>query len=384
MSFSFSNNIPYSWLEADKLRKAMGKKIPEVMAAEKDKLVKGLLANGMSKQKSDELWGLIEPFAAYGFNKAHAASYGRVAYQTAYMKANFPVPYMTAILTAESGDVEKVSEIIHECERMGIKVLPPDVNECFGGFTVIKSDTPRRMDDIRFGFYTIKNLGTDIADAVIEERKVRGRFENLENFLERVTHKNVNKKSLEALIKSGAMDKFGDRGMLVANIENLTEFNKSFSKVDKDQGSLFGGSLAPKAKLTLNDAPPADMKTKLTWEKELLGLYVSGHPLDNIREKIEKSGTNILKIKTTGRQDQTLALAAVVQTIRVIITKKNQQMAFIQLEDLSGTIEAVAFPTTYKNFMNMFLEDKILAIKGKVSIREGERTIVIDEAKELL
>jgi DNA polymerase-3 subunit alpha len=373
----------YSWLEADKLRKAMGKKIPEVMAAEKDKLVEGLLKNGMTKQKADELWALIEPFAAYGFNKAHAASYGRVAYQTAYMKANFPVPYMTAILTAESGDVEKISEIIHECERLGIHVLPPDVNECFGGFTVIKATDASQKDAIRFGFYTIKNLGTDIADAIIEERKARGKFGSLEEFLERVTHKNLNKKSLEALIKSGAMDSFGDRGVLVANIENLTEFNKSFSKVDKDQGSLFGGALAPKSVLHLDETAPASPKIKLAWEKELLGLYVSGHPLDDIREKIEKSGTNISKIKSIGRQDQPITLAAVVQTVKIIITKKNQQMAFIQLEDLSGTIESVVFPTIYKKHMNSLVVDKILAIKGKVSIREGERTIVIDDLKEI-
>ncbi len=372
----------YSWLEADKLRKAMGKKIPEVMAAEKEKLISGFIKNGLPKDKANALWLLIEPFAAYGFNKAHAASYGRVAYQTGYMKANFPVPYMTAILTAESGDVEKISEIIHECDRMGIKVLPPDVNECFGGFTVIKNDTG--IDAIRFGFYTIKNLGTDIADAIIEERRVRGKFTSLADFLERVTHKNVNKKSLEALIKSGAMDSFGDRGVLVANVENLTEFNKSFSKTDKDQGSLFGGSLAPKSILHLNDSAPATPKTKLAWEKELLGLYVSGHPLDDIREKIEKSGTNILKIKTVGRQDQPVTLACVVQTVKIIITKKNQQMAFIQLEDLSGTIEAVAFPTIYKKQMNSLLVDKILAIKGKVSIRDGEKTIVIDEIKEII
>lgn len=373
----------YSWLEADKLRKAMGKKIPEVMAAEKDKLVKGLMANGMEKKKTEELWALIEPFAAYGFNKAHAASYGRVAYQTAYMKANFPVPYMTAILTAESGDVEKISEIIHECNRMGIKVLPPDINECFGGFTVIKSGDPAIRDSIRFGFYTIKNLGTDIADAIIEERKARGRFTSLPDFLERVTHKNVNKKSLEALIKSGAMDSYGERGMLVANIENLTEFNKSFSKNNKDQGSLFGGDLAPKSKLQLTETPPADQKTRLAWEKELLGLYVSGHPLDSIREKIEKSGNTISRIKQTGRQEEVVALASVIQTVKIIITKKNQQMAFIQLEDLTGTIEAVAFPETYKNFMTILSEDKVVAIKAKVKIREGEKTIMIDSIKEI-
>ncbi len=371
----------YSWLEADKLRKAMGKKIPEVMAAEKGKLVEGLLKNGMTKAKAEELWGLIEPFAAYGFNKAHAASYGRVAYQTAYMKANFPVPYMTAILSAESGDVEKVAEIIRECERMGIKVLPPDVNECFGGFTVIKSEEKDKMDSIRFGFYTIKNLGTDISDAIIEERSIRGRFNSIEDFLERVTHKNVNKKSLEALIKSGAMDSFGDRGILLGNIENLTEFNKSFTKQNKDQGSLFGGSLAPKAKLHLEKTNTATQDEKLAWEKELLGLYVSGHPLDKIKDKIEKTGTNISKIKSHGRNETTVVLGAVVQSVKVIITKKNQQMAFVKIEDLTGTIEAVAFPETYKNHIHSFEEDKILAIKAKINTKDGQKTLVIDSVK---
>jgi len=371
----------YSWLEADKLRKAMGKKIPEVMAAEKDKLMEGLLKNGMSKQKADELWALIEPFAAYGFNKAHAASYGRVAYQTSYMKANFPVPYMTAILTAESGDIEKVAEIIRECERMGIKVLPPDVNECFGGFTVIKEK--EGLDSIRFGFYTIKNLGSDISDAIIEERKKNGKFNSIEEFLERVTHKNLNKKSLEALIKSGAMDSFGDRGVLIANMENLLEFNKSFSKQNKDQASLFGGSLAPKSVLKLEDAEVANQEEKLAWEKELLGLYVSGHPLEKIRDRIEKTGVSFAKIKASGIDGKSIVAGAIVQGVKVIITKKNKQMAFVQLEDLTGTIEAVAFPEVYKNHMHDLEEDKILAIKAKIKIRDGARTLMLESVKEV-
>lgn len=372
----------YSWLEADKLRKAMGKKIPEVMAAEKEKLVKGFLANGLDSEKSEKLWSLIEPFAAYGFNKAHAASYGRVSYQTAYMKANFPVPYMTAILTAESGDVEKVSEIIRECERMGVKVLPPDINECFGGFTVIKA-LDGNKDSIRFGFYTIKNLGTDIADAIIEERKARGPFMSLPEFLERVTHKNVNKKSLEALIKSGALDSFGERGQLLGNVENLTEFNKSFTKVNKDQGSLFGADLAPKSKLHLVDAPSATTEDRLSWEKELLGLYVSGHPLDKIRERIEKNGTDFRRIKAHGRENQDVIVGAVIQSVKIIITKKNQQMAFVQLEDLTGSIEAVAFPEVYKNNLELLSEDKVVAIKAKVKIRDGEKTLAIESIKEV-
>jgi DNA polymerase-3 subunit alpha len=299
------------------------------------------------------------------------------------MKANFPVPYMTAILSAESGDVEKVSEIIRECERMGIKVLPPDVNECFGGFTVIKSDESGKMDNIRFGFYTIKNLGTDIADGIIAERKARGAFTSLPDFLERVTHKNVNKKSLEALIKSGALDSFGERGQLIANIESLTEFNKSFSKRDLDQGSLFGADLAPKSELHLEPATPATKEEELTWEKELLGLYISGHPLDRVRDKIEKSGTDFHKIKVAGKDGGSIVTAAVIQSFKIIITKKNQQMAFVQLEDLTDTIEAVAFPETYEKYRATIDEDKVVALKGKIKIRDGARTIMIEELKEI-
>ncbi len=181
----------YSWFEADKLRKAMGKKIPAEMAAQKDKFIEGSIKHGMSKTKAEELWRLIEPFAAYGFNKAHAASYGRVAYQTAYMKANYPIEYMTAILTAESGDVEKIAEIIKEAEKMGIPVLPPNINESYGGFTIIRENN---KEEIRFGLYTIKNLGTDISDAIINERKQNGKFASIADFLGRIKHKNLNKK----------------------------------------------------------------------------------------------------------------------------------------------------------------------------------------------
>lgn len=372
----------YSWLEADKLRKAMGKKIPEVMAAEKDKLIEGLLKNGMTEKKANELWSLIEPFAAYGFNKAHAASYGRLAYETAYMKANYPVPYMTAILTAESGDVERVSEIIHECKKMKIDVLSPNINECFGNFTVVKNEKGE-MDNIRFGFYTIKNLGYDISDAIIEERKRGGKFQSMEGFLERVQHKNLNKKSLESLIKSGAMDEFGDRGVFLENMEALLAFNKSFSKIDQNQGTLFGGDDAPKARLQLQEAEKAKKEDKLSWEKELLGLYISGHPLDNFREKIEKNGINFKKLQETGYQNMNVVSAAIIDGVRKVITKKGSQMAFIKLSDLYGSIEAVAFPDTFREFANILVEDKTVAFRGKLNIRDGEKSITIESIKEL-
>jgi DNA polymerase-3 subunit alpha len=373
----------YSWLEADKLRKAMGKKIPEVMMAEKEKLMAGLLKNGMTEKKADELWALIEPFAAYGFNKAHAASYGNLAYKTAYMKANFPVPYMTAILTAESGDVERVSEIILECKKMGIEVLSPNINECFGGFTVIKNEAEGALDKIRFGFYTIKNLGTDISDAIIEERKKAGNFTSMENFLERVQHKNVNKKSLEALIKAGAMDDFGDRGTFLQSMEELLAFNKSFSKVDKNQGSLFGGDMAPKSRLSIKEGGIASKEDKLVWEKELLGLYISGHPLERVKDKIDKSGMNLKKLQETGFQNMNVVCAVIIESVRKVITKKGGQMAFIKISDLEGSMEAVAFPETFREFAVSLVENKCIAVKGKLSIRDGEKSIMIESLKEV-
>src|SRR3989344_5025280 len=215
----------YTWEEADKFRYAVGKKIPREMAAQREKFTQGIIKNGQTPEFAEKLWKLFEPFQAYGFNKAHAASYGKVAYQTAYMKAHYPVEYMTAILTAESGDIEKIAQIIEECKNMKIPVLPPNINESFGGFTCLSEkqgvniDKENKSSKIRFGFYTIKNLGTDISNAIIAERKTRGAFKSISDFLDRIKHKNLNKKSMEALIKSGSMDEWGDRGIFLFNLE---------------------------------------------------------------------------------------------------------------------------------------------------------------------
>ncbi len=368
----------YSWLEADKLRKAMGKKIPAEMEAQKEKLNQGFIKNGMSVKKADELWKLIEPFAAYGFNKAHAASYGRVAYQTAYMKANFPVEYMCAILTAESGDVDKIAEITHECGQMKIKVLPPNINESYKGFTCIDDHT------IRFGLYTIKNFGSDIGDAIISEREKNGKFKNITDFLDRIKHKNLNKKSMEALIKTGAMDEFAERGTLLFNLENMLEYNKESGKQSADQVSLFGGISADTLPFfKLKPAEDAASATKLIWEKELLGLYISGHPLDRIREKLEKREINIKKIKETLTNGYPVTLAGIIETVRNVTTKNNQQMAFIRIADLTGSIEAVVFPKLFKECSELIVAEKCIALSGKVSIRNDEKSIAIEAVKEV-
>jgi DNA polymerase-3 subunit alpha len=372
----------YSWLEADKLRKAMGKKIPAVMEAEKEKLLQGFVKNGMTEKKANEFWLLIEPFAAYGFNKAHAASYGLVAYQTAYMKANFPVEYMTAIMTSESGDVEKVAEIVHECEKMGIKVLPPNINESFGGFTVIKGSNEETDRTIRFGLYTIKNLGGDIADAIIEERKKNGKFKSLADFFERINHKNLNKKSVEALAKSGAMDELTERNMVIGNLETLLAFNKE-TRPSSDQDSLFGAIGGIEVKLDLLPQAEATMKEKLIWEKELLGLYISGHPLDEYKERIEKFGTLISKIQKEVKVKTPVTVAAIIDDVRIVTTKSNARMAFIKISDFSGTIDAVVFSKLFETVKDMLIKDTIIAMKGKVTERNGEKSLMIESLKKI-
>lgn len=370
----------YSWLEADKLRKAMGKKIPEVMEAEKSKLLEGFVKNGMTEKKAQEFWVLIEPFAAYGFNKAHAASYGLVAYQTAYMKANYPVEYMTAILTSESGDIEKVAEIVHECEKIKIEVLPPNINESFGGFTVINGSDHATDRKIRFGLYTIKNLGTDIADAIIEDRKSKGAFKSLADFFERINHKNLNKKSVEALAKSGAMDDLAERNMIIGNLETLLAFNKE-SKGQANQDSLFGSIGGIEVKLSLLPQPEANIKEKLTWEKELLGLYISGHPLNAYKDKIEKFGTLIKKVQTEVKVNTPVTVASIIDEVRIVTTKNNTRMAFLKLSDFSGTIEAVVFSKLFDTVKDLLIVDNIIAIKGKVTERNGEKSLMIESLK---
>ncbi len=379
----------YTWGEVDKFRKAVGKKIPEEMAAQKQKFIKGTMAHSKwSEKKAAQIWTWIEPFAAYGFNKAHAASYGRVAYQTAYMKAHYPVEYMCAILTSESGDVEKISEIIQESQKMEIKVLPPDVNESFGGFTVVESASaddknglPAQTGVIRFGLYTIKNLGTDISDAIIEERRAKGRYADMADFLKRITHKNLTKKSLEALIKSGSMDFAGERGQLLANMETLLAYNKEGLE-NANQTSLFG-EMPNVSALTLEPATAATNQEKLSWEKELLGLYVSGHPLDRLREKIEKNGMTIKKAREELGNNMPVMFAGIIEEVRVIVTKKNEQMAFIKISDMTGVIEAVVFSRTYQDARETIVADTCIAVKGRMSERNGDQSIVIEVIKKI-
>lgn len=380
----------YSWLEADKLRKAMGKKIPAEMEAEREKLINGLLKNGLTKEKAQKIWRLIEPFAAYGFNKAHAASYGRVAYQTAYMKANFPVEYMAAVLTADAGNVEQIAVFINECKRMGISVLPPDVNESFGDFTVVKTpegkDLPAQAGAIRFGLYSIKNFGEGVASSIKEERKLNGPFSSLADFLERITDKNLNKKSLEAFIKCGALDSLGERGVMLANMDALLKFNKDAqSENAAAQDSLFGvlvGS-SPFNTLRLEPAPTSPKEQKLAWEKELLGLYVSGHPLDRFKEKLSQKKLMIADVKRELQEGMLGVVSGIVEEMKPVLTKSGEQMAFLKLSDHSGNIEIVIFPRLMSAHKNILTPESCISIKGRMSARNGFTSMIAEAIKPL-
>jgi DNA polymerase-3 subunit alpha len=375
----------YNWEEADKFRKAMGKKIPEEMAKQKEKFIKGCREYGkLPEAKIHLLWEMIEPFAAYGFNKAHAASYGVVAYQTAYMKANYPVQYMTAVLIAESGDMDKVPEIIRECERMGIRVLPPDINESLKNFAMIGWENGGTAH-IRFGLSGVKNLGEHIAEVIYRERKNNGRYKNLEDFLQRVQDKDLNKKSLESLIKCGALDSFGtDRGELLANIDNLLGFTKNFGEQKKTlQNSLFAGTgIDFTSKLNIISAPQATQEEKLNWEKELLGVYVTAHPFTVFMQGLSDCLTPIKQLSSY-RRNEWVVVGGIVDSVKKKITRSGSPMSFVAIEDTTDRLELLVFPKVYEATKEIWTEGKMVVVVGKTSEQEGDDKLFVEKAYAL-
>jgi DNA polymerase III subunit alpha len=362
----------YSWLDADKFRKAMGKKIPELMLEQEKKFKDGCVSNKIPLSLAKDLWERIKPFAMYAFNKSHAASYGMVAYQTAYMKSNYPAEYMSALMTAESGDLEKIADAVHECERMGIEVLPPDINESLKDFTYITDE------QIRFGLLVIKNLGEEVIETIIAERKANGDFKHLSDFAGRVSHRAFNKKSLDAMIKAGALDRFGERNLLLQNIDRILIHNKKIQREkETNQQNLFAA--APQVmdqEIPLRPSPEASMRSRLSWEKELLGLYVSAHPYDPCEEKFGAYLESCIQVPNM--KDGVFArCGGVISSSKEIVTKKGDPMAFLTLEDTSGQQEVIVFPRTFEQYKHVLLPDQIVLVSGKVSKREGEEAKIL-------
>ncbi len=379
----------YSWGEADKFRKAVGKKIPEEMQKQKEKFINGCITHSSwPKEKAEELWEWIEPFAAYGFNKAHSASYGRVAYQTAFMKANYPVAFMTAILSEESGDIDKISEIVTECLRMQIEVLPPNVNYSLGGFSIVENENDKKYkESIRFGLYTIKNLGTNIANAIIKEREKNGKFKNLEDFINRIHHKDLNKKSLESLIMCGAMDELGERNEMLFNVDSLLDYHKKQVKDNKSQHNLFNLFEEDISSFKLKKTEKATQEEKLKWEKELIGCYISGSPLDKWKDKILDRNINIKNILDEANAEvlinKNVRLPVLIDKIKITKTKQGELMALLKVSDITGSFEVAVFPKNYKNIKEKIIINTPLLLIGKIAEKNGEKTMIIEKIEIL-
>ncbi len=365
--------------EADTLRKAIGKKIPELLRAQKDKFVEGVIKNGSSKIIGERLWEWVLPFAQYGFNKSHSVAYAIIAYHTAYLKAHYPVEFMAAVLTSEKSDVERIAFLIDECKDMNIEVLQPDVNESFRNFSIVPKEKK-----IRFGLLAIKNVGENIVETILEERKQNGPFTSFADFVGRIDSKDFNKKSMEALIKTGAFDKFEERGKLLNNLEDILTFNREIRKAKTNtQVSLFATMAAPAVAFQLKDGPPVPNKQKLDWEKELLGLYISSHPLENVKNYLQKKALPINQLKDQFPR-QKIKIGGVISSIKKILTKNGQPMLFVKIEDLTDKAEVVVFPAILEKNLEALQENKIVLITGKVDFRDNSPKLICEEIEEIL
>lgn len=367
--------------EADVLRKAMGKKIFDLIQEQKIKFIEGCVANGIEKAIGEKVFSFIEPFAGYGFNRSHAACYALIGYQTAYLKARYPAAFMAALLTSDQGDIDRVAIEVSEVRDMGIEVLAPDVNESFEKFAVITSEDG--AEKIRFGLNAIKNVGHVVAHEIVEERKRNGKYKSLGDFLERVETKDLNKKSIEALAKVGALDELGERNQILESIEQIIQFIKTVQKQkNSNQVSLFGESILQTPEVPLLEVAPATKRQRLDWEKELLGLYVSDHPAREYQEYIEKVAIGLDKLNGN-LVGQKIAVGGVIQKVQKILTKAQQTMYFVMMEDTKGKIEVLVFPKVLERVMSIWEEGKIIIAEGRLSDKDGVFKLIADDAKEL-
>ncbi len=374
--------------QADTLRKAVGKKNIDLMRKVKVDFVEGAIkVGGADKAVAEKFWDQLEEFANYCFNKSHAACYGLIAYWTAYLKAHYPDAFMAALMTSDADDIDRLAIEINECRHMGIEVLLPDVNESFVEFGVVKN-----KNQIRFGMSAIKNVGVGAVEEIIRVREDGGEFKGPLNFVERVDTRKVNRKTWESLIKSGAFDSlYESRGDLLFNLDALLALGSKLHKEkETNQADLFGGidgaapSIAPQFKF---EKAPEQMKEHdmLLAERELLGLYLSRHPLDGFGEYLEENALAMSEVNDT-MEGKTVTLGGVVTTVRSITTKTGSKMAFVKLEDKSGECELIVFPGVYEKLNSVWQQDQVVLAKGKVNYKDRDGTIgqelklIVDQA----
>jgi DNA polymerase-3 subunit alpha len=381
----------YTWLEADKFRKAMGKKIESEMKKQQELFIKGCVENGLTPQKAEEFYELIAPFAGYGFNKAHAACYATIAFRTAYLKAHFPVEFMTALLTAESrgttGPVknEKVAQAVSECKRLKIPVLRPDINKSNSDFSI------EEKTNIRFGLSAIKNVGKAAIENILNA-KTSNAFTSLGDFCDRVNLSTINKKTMESLIKAGAMDSFGNRAsLLIAMPEIVAKTNEIKKQTREGQASLFHDSFNNSAKIdfTIINIDDFSKEEKLGFEKEFLGLYLTSHPHSDLLTKIKKIATHNLDFLEGEQEGIRIKVGGIVESVKKIFTKKsNSEMAFISISNEKGTtIECIVFPKVYERYKSLLSNDTVILIEGKLDNKNDKLIIIaetINSAKNLM
>ena len=378
----------YTLGEADIMRKAMGKKIVEKMAAERVRFIEGANSRGYSTEDAERIFNLIEPFAGYAFNKAHAVCYGSISYQTAYLKANYPAEYMTAVLRLApnhpSGAQARIAAAINECIKLDIPVLPPDVNQSGVKFEVQELDDGARA--IRFGLSNIKNVGEGAVEALVEARLARPgrRFDSLHDLCASVDAKRLNKRVLEGLIKAGACDDLGDRAAMLASLDRiLAAAQQEQRAAERGQIGLFGELAdAPAVAIDLEaDVAAIPKKTLLAWEKEHVGVYLTENPLTDIQSLARRKGFVFESVSDLDSESvgQSTRLLCLVTGVRRIVTRTNRSMAIMTVEDLGGSIECVVFPSTFDRVSEHLFEDRALLIKGKVEERNDSLQIVVDE-----
>ncbi len=365
----------YSLGEADMLRRAMGKKKPEIMKQERSRFMAGTKANGIPSAKAGHIFDLMEKFAGYGFNKSHSAAYALIAYQTAYLKAHYPVEFMAALLNSFLGKTDQVVKLMNECREQGIEVLPPDVNASEPDFTV-------HQGKIRFGLTAVKNVGGGAVEAILRSRSKQGPFESIFDFCERVNTQKVNRRVIEQLVKCGAFDGIHDsRAQVLASLDEALEQAQTVQK-DRQSGQmniidlLRGTQNAPPRKLA--DVPPWDTRKTLQYEKESLGFYVSGHPLDHYQEQMAALcpvDTDQVREKRDGAR---VLLCGIVTLIKEVTTRKGERMGFIQLEDKQGTIEVVVFPEAYTQARTLLDDEEPRVVTGTVQHDEKDSKIIAE------
>ncbi len=369
----------YNWEEVDKFRKAVGKKIPEEMARQHEIFVQGCMDNSqLTKEAAEGLWKLFEPFQGYGFNKAHSASYGMVAYQTAYMKSTYPVEYMAALLTAESGDTDKVAMAIGECKRMGIKVLPPNINESAVGFNIIEDDESLDKRAIVFGLSAIKNVGVAAIEAILAAREA-GIFSSFSDFCNRIDARRVNKKVMESLIKVGALSMFGNRAGL---LEALEEVRSSAKGKNTSQQSLFGGEDSEAAAIdqiqsTIQEFEEPELQK---FERELLGFTLTGENATDVLSTFHPYTTHkIDEIKEGVRLPEEIKIAGIIKSVRKVTTKNGgKEMAFGTLDDGTGELGLVIFPKIYSSTRDIWEGGRAVLVSGSVDFREDTPSILVN------